>query len=127
MLFHLYQQFEKQTKQLEILQAEIGKSLTGNSVYTSDDLAAAIKSAKKSAKDTKAKLDETNLQLEEMKNGTDNMSIPYQRFLGWANEFDYASNEQKKMIICALCDRIEISRDYNVKIVVDMDYGQFCG
>ena len=55
------------------------------------------------------------------------MPILYQRFLGWANEFDTASNEQKKMIICGLCDRIEVSRDYEVRIVVDMDYGQFCG
>ncbi len=31
------------------------------------------------------------------------------------------------MIICGLCDRIEVSRDYEVRIVVDMDYGQFCG
>ena len=36
------------------------------------------------------------------------MPILYQRFLGWANEFDTASNEQKKMIICGLCDRIEV-------------------
>lgn len=66
-------------------------------------------------------------QLEEAKNGTDNVPILYQRFLGLANAFDTASNEQKKMIICGLCDRIEVSRDYEVRIVVDMDYGQFCG
>ena len=40
---------------------------------------------------------------------------------------DALINEQKKMIICGLCDRIEVSRDYEVRIVVDMDYGQFCG
>ena len=54
------------------------------------------------------------------------LGILYQRFLGWANEFDTASTEQKKMIICALCNRIEVSRDYEVKIVIDMDYEQFC-
>ncbi len=123
----LEQQLEKQTKQLETLQAEIGNSLIGNSVYSSDDLAAAIKIAKKSVEDTKAKLDEVTSKLEEAKNGADNVPILYQRFLGWANEFDTASNEQKKMIICGLCDRIEVSRDYEVRIVVDMDYGQFCG
>ncbi len=123
----LEQQLEKQTKQLETLQSEIGNSLTGNSVYSADDLATAIKIAKKSVEETKIKLGEMVNKLEEAKNGADNVPILYQRFLGWANEFDTASNEQKKMIICGLCDMIEVSRDYEVRIVVDMDYGQFCG
>lgn len=42
------------------------------------------------------------------------------------NILDDAPAEQKKMIICSLCDRIEVSRDYEVKIVIDMDYEQFC-
>lgn len=66
-------------------------------------------------------------KLEEAKNGADNVPILYRRFLWWANEFDTDSNEHKKMIICGLCDRIEVRRDYEVRIVVDMDYGQFCG
>lgn len=41
--------------------------------------------------------------------------------------FDTFSTEQKKIIICELCDRIEVSWDYEVRIVVGMDYGQFCG
>ena len=121
------QQLEKQSKQLETLQVEIGNSLIGNSVYSPDDLAAAIKIAKKTVEETKAKLVDMTNKLEEAKSGADNVPILYQRFLGWANEFDTVSNEQKKMIICSLCDRIEISRDYEVRIVVDMDYGQFCG
>ena len=64
--------------------------------------------------------------LQQAKSGADNVPVLYQRFLGWANEFDDAPIEQKKMIICSLCDRIEVSRDYEVKIVIDMDYEQFC-
>ena len=43
----LEQQLEKQAQQLGILQAEIGKSLSRNSVYFAEDLAEAIKIAKK--------------------------------------------------------------------------------
>ena len=39
----LEQQLEEQTQQLGILQAEIGKSLTRNSVYAAEDLAETIK------------------------------------------------------------------------------------
>ena len=66
-------------------------------------------------------------KLEEAKNGADKVPILCQQFLGRANEFDTAYNEQKKMIICELCDRIKVNWDYEARIVVDMGYGQFCG
>ena len=122
----LEQQLEKQAQQLGILQAEIGKSLSGNSVYSAEDLAEAIKIAKKAVEETTNNLAQITESLEQAKNGADNVPVLYQRFLGWANEFDDAPIEQKKMIICSLCDRIEVSRDYEVKIVIDMDYEQFC-
>ena len=122
----LEQQLEKQTQQLGILQAEIGKSLARNSVDAAEDLAEAIKLAKKAVEESTNDLSQITESLEQAKSGADNIPILYQRFLGWANEFDTASTEQKKMIICALCDRIEVSRDYEVKIVIDMDYEQFC-
>ena len=37
------------------------------------------------------------------------------------------SHEQKKMIICVLCDRIKVSGNRDVRIVADMVYGQLCG
>ena len=122
----LEQQLEKQAQQLGILQAEIGKSLSGNSVYSAEDLAEAIKIAKKAVEETTTNLAQITESLQQAKRGADNVPILYQHFLGWANEFDDAPIEQKKMIICSLCDRIEVSRDYEVKIVIDMDYEQFC-
>ena len=53
-------------------------------------------------------------------------SKAYERLAGWANEFEFASIELKKMIISQLTSRIEISRGYKVNIVLNTDYERFC-
>jgi hypothetical protein len=50
----------------------------------------------------------------------------YGRFLGWANEFDNATLEQKKMIVGFLIKKVSIGRGYSVHIEFNMDYQQFC-
>ncbi len=50
----------------------------------------------------------------------------YERFTNWADEFDSASLERKKMIIGQLISRIEIGRGYKINIEFNVDYEQFC-
>jgi hypothetical protein len=50
----------------------------------------------------------------------------YNSFLGWANEFDNAALEQKKMIAGQLIRRVELERGYKINIEFNMDYEQFC-
>ncbi len=45
---------------------------------------------------------------------------------GWAEEFDTADLEQKKMIACQLLHRIELGKDYNITIHMNVTYKQFC-
>lgn len=44
----------------------------------------------------------------------------------WAEEFDTADLEQKKMIACQLFDRIELGKDYNIIMHMNVTYQQFC-
>ena len=39
---------------------------------------------------------------------------------------DFYTNEQKKMIISQIIDRIEVGRDYKINLVLNMTYQQFC-
>ena len=50
----------------------------------------------------------------------------YRRFKSWAEEFDNATLEQKKMIACQLFDRIELGKDYTIFIHMNVTYRQFC-
>ena len=43
----------------------------------------------------------------------------------WAEEFDRATNEQRKLICCKLFKRIEVRRGYEISVVLNMDYEDF--
>ena len=48
----------------------------------------------------------------------------YDDFRGWAEEFDAASLEMKRMILSHLIDRVEVGRKYQVTIKLNMEYQQ---
>ena len=49
----------------------------------------------------------------------------YDTFKSWASEFATANHERKKMIICKLIDRIEIGKDYDIRVKMNINYEQF--
>ena len=49
----------------------------------------------------------------------------YDTFRSWADEYQYATREQKKMIICNLIKEVRIGKGYEIDIVFDMNYKQF--
>ena len=49
----------------------------------------------------------------------------YEQFQSWADEFEEASLEQRKMIICQLIREIKVARGYELDIVLDVNYEQF--
>ena len=119
-------ELRKYTGQLDKLNAEIADSLTGDSVYSPEQLSAAINGIT-------AKIDETKLQLETVRNemagkkaSMEKVKPAYERFSGWAEEFSLATTERKKMIISQLVSRIEISKGYKISIALNLDYERFC-
>ena len=49
----------------------------------------------------------------------------YDDFKGWAEEFDTAPLEMKRMILSHLIDRVEVGRKYQVIVKFNMKYRQF--
>lgn len=122
----LNMELRKYTGQLDKLNAEIADSLTGDSVYSPEQLSAAINGIT-------AKIDEAKLQLEAVRNemagkkaSMEKVKPAYERFSGWAEEFRLASTERKKMIISQLVSRIEISKGYKINIALNLEYERFC-
>ena len=60
------------------------------------------------------------------KQGIEMVTLAYKQFKSWAEEFDSASMEQKKMIACQLLKRVEVGRDYKISVELNMTYSQFC-
>lgn len=103
---------EKNKRQLEVLQLEIGKTLLGDSIYTPADLQEAIKVVRKRITEDEEKLAEMEEAFLYQEETLKSIMRAYRKFKSWAEEFDSASLDQKKMIACQLFDRIELGKDY---------------
>ena len=119
-------QLDKLIKQQEKLQLEIANSLTGDSIYSSDDLAISLRTVKAKMSETEKKLEEANKVIEQGKQAAEAVVPMYKRFISWANTFDNMSVEEKRAVLSELISRIEVGKGYDVKIILNIDYEQFC-
>lgn len=76
------------------MQLEIGKTLTGESSYSADDLSQAIRTIKARIGETEKKLEGLRAEEEQERQGIDEITSVYDRFRSWADEFDKATLEQ---------------------------------
>ena len=117
---------DKLNRQQEKLQLEIASSLTGDSIYTADDLAIALRTLKSKMIEAEQKLEEANEVVEKGKQAAEAVIPMYNRFVSWANTFDEMPVDEKRAVISELISRIEVSRGYELNITLNIDYEQFC-
>ena len=114
-------------KRLSELSIEVGKCLSGENKFPADILAMSIKSTKDEMAETERQIHECKCDLEQQTDMIDKLDYYYQQFITWADEFDKASLEQRKMIICQLIDEIKVGRGYEISIEFNASYNQFFG
>ena len=117
---------KKNSEQLEILRLEIGKVLTGESNFTSEDLAKNINSLKEILEADNKRLIELQKEENEKHNASNNIIPAYRQFRTWAIEFEDAPLKVKKMITNQIFSRVEVAKGYKIRYVMNMTYGQFC-
>ena len=120
------QDLQKSCIQLEELQLEIGRSLTGDSIFSKADLSTAIQTLKLHIDECKKQLSEFEVKEEQGHEALEKFRPAFSRFKSWAEEFENATLEQKKMIAGQLFRRVEVGKGYKVHIVMNMTYQQFC-
>lgn len=113
----------------EVLSAEIAKTLLGKSIYSSEDLAAAIEKAKVDLDEAVRKLDELRNREAEKKKAYSELGKDYREFLGWADEFENATLEAQRMIVNKLVKEITLAKgvngNYDIKVLLRSSYAQF--
>ena len=119
-------ELKKSETRLNSLKQEIARVLTGESLFKESDLAALINSTEEKMAEIKCELIELQTE-QQSKQSAVKMVLPlYNRFVSWADEFENAELERKKMICCQLIKRVEIFKGYKIKIEFNLDYAQFC-
>lgn len=123
----LTEQKELLQKRLSELSIEVGKCLSGENRFPADILAMSINSTKEEMAEIERQLHECECDMEQQSDMVDKLDYYYQQFVTWADEFDNASLEQRKMIICQLIDSIKVGRGYEISIEFNSSYSQFFG
>lgn len=119
-------ELKKSEEQLEKLDLEIGKVLTGESEFGISQLTRATKKLEERIKEIKAELEAAEYSEAEQVKSIEAVIPAYDRFKSWAEEFDNAAIEQKKMIAGQLFSRIEVGRNYEISVELNVTYKQFC-
>ena len=116
---------EKKKRRLVELSGEIAKSLMGESAFTPEMLSLAIENAKKEIQQDEQRLLEIDKVLRDKESAMKDLDFYYSQFRSWAEEFESATVEQKKMIACQLLREVRVSRGYELDIVFNINYQQF--
>ncbi len=124
---NIEKEVQKLKKQTVELSAEIGKSLIGESKFTSDMLSQAIENTNTLLKDKQREFSEIEYKLANQVNAMGKLDVYYNQFKTWADEFDKSTIEQQKMIVCRLISEIKVKKGYELEVVFDMNYERFVG
>ena len=122
----LISDIEQDTKKLETLRAEIPKAITGDSLYTQEDLATALQAIKGKIEAAGKELERLRKEEAEKKAISESIIPAYKQFRSWSIEFFESSLEVKKMIASQLFSRVEVNRNYEITIELNFTYRQFC-
>ena len=115
---------ENLKRKLRELSAEIANALLGDSKFTEDALALAITTKDRIA-ETTSLLEEKRKQLDNKVTEISKLDYYYEQFVSWADEFDNATPERKRMILCSLFKVITVGKDYKIEVLLDNSYEQF--
>lgn len=116
---------EKLQKQLNELSCEIGKSLTGESLFSVEMLSMSIDTTKAELKEAGISLAKSEAAIDAQKDMLDKIDFYYDQFVNWAEEFENATPEHQKMIICQLIKAVRVHKGYKLEIEFNASYRQF--
>lgn len=119
-------ELQKNRAQLDALRMEIGKTLTGESVYDKEDLANMITVLRGKITSAEAQLEALKQEDAAQKAVSESIIPAYRQFKTWAEEFDSAPWEMKKMIANQLFSKVEIGKGYKIRLELDATFKTFC-
>lgn len=109
---------------LEGYEAEIIKVIDGTGRFPADVLSRMITSAQDEVKTLKLEYARMVTSAEDKAAHLKEMDQYYEEFLGWAEEFELATMQRKRMILSELLERVEVGKGYKVTLKINLSYGQ---
>ena len=117
----------KAAVELDMLKAEVIKALRGESAFSKDLLGSMVSEAEAKCTELQKQFEAAQAAYEEGQTVLSSLEAQYDDIISWADMYDSASLEAKKMIVNCLIKRVEVCRDYKLHIDFNIDFEQFNG
>ena len=73
----------------------------------------------------KERFDEAQREVESSENLIKDLNVQYDEIISWSSLYDSASIEAKKMIINSMIKRVDVYRNYELNVELNMNIRQF--
>jgi len=117
--------YEKADSDLQRLKGEIVRSLTGESAYSPELLSAVIEDQKKKCAGLQAHLASAREVFEEARMKSSELDNQFDELIAWSTAYDTATMAARKMIVAHIINRVDVYRDYQLKITLNISVEQF--
>ena len=121
----LYRDATKAESELQRLQSEIIKSLTGESAFTPEMLRPVLEAQERKYADLMKAYKEAESDLHDSENNLLALQEKFDDVLHWAAIYENADMAVKKMIVSRIIERVDMHRDYDIKITLNISIEQF--
>ena len=117
--------YTKAADELDMLKAEVIKALRGESAFPKDLLGTMVTEAEAKCTELQQQFEAAQAAYDEGEQVLRSLTAQYDDIISWADMYDTASLEAKKMIVNCLIRRVEVYRDYKLHIDFNIDFTQF--
>ena len=117
--------YTKAAADLDTLKGEVIKAIHGESAFSQSLLGSLISEAEAKCAELKQNYEAAQAAYDEVQAVLASLNAQYDDIISWAEMYDTASFEAKKMIVNCLIGRVEVYRDYKLHIDFNIDFYQF--
>lgn len=117
--------YNKEFENLTILKSEVIKAIKGESSFSADTLSELIAESEKECNRLLSLITDSEKDVSDGESVLKTLSDSFDELISWAELYDEASFEKKKMIVNCLIKRVEVSRGYKLKVEFNIDFEQF--
>ena len=117
--------YTKVAAELDALKSEVVKAIKGESSFSKELLASLIFDAERKCQELQAALEQAQADYDAGEATLQSLNSQYDDMISWAEMYDSASMESKKMIVSCLIRRVDVYRGYRVHIDFNIDFKQF--
>lgn len=117
--------YNKALQKLNLLKAEVVKCLQGESSFSKDILSELITDAENKCNELAQLSEAIKTELKQSEQLQTELCKRYDEIISWSELYDSATIEAKKMIVNSMIKRIDVFRDYKLKIEFNFHIKQF--